>query len=239
MLKIGIMQPYFYPYIGYWQLMNMVDEYVIYDDVNYIKRGWINRNYILLNGKPHMINLHIKDASQNRLIKDTKISQTREDTEKLLHTIAQGYRKAPYFEEIYCLLEESLKYESDSLTDYLIHQMNAIVGYLGIRTKLLLASKMDNDKSLRGEEKIIDMCKMRNADYYINPSGGKSLYDPERFQSSGIRLGFLETNDIEYRQFGSTFVPRLSIIDTLMFNGIDEMKKLLNQYTIGGGGKTL
>lgn len=239
MTKIGIMQPYFYPYIGYWQLMNLVDEYVVFDDVNYIKRGWINRNYILLNGKPHMINLHIKDASQNRLIKDTKISQTQEDTEKLLNTIAQGYRKAPYFEEIYCLLEKSLKYESDNLTKYLVYQMKAVAEYLGIRTKLLLASEINNDKSLRGEKKIIDICKKRGADYYINSSGGKKLYEQETFRRYGLMLGFLETDDIVYQQFGNLFVPQLSIIDTLMFNSKEEMEKLLNQYTIWGGGKTL
>ncbi|HBI59810.1 MAG TPA: hypothetical protein DDY31_01140 [Lachnospiraceae bacterium] len=231
-MKIGIMQPYFYPYIGYWQLMNMVDEYVIYDDVNYIKRGWINRNYILLNGRPHMINLHIKDASQNRLIKDTQISQTREDTEKLLNTITQGYRKAPHYEEVYCLLEKSLKYEKDNLSDYLIYQMKAVAGYLGIQTKFLLASKIDNDKSLRGEEKIIDMCKKRGADYYINPSGGKSLYKQEKFKNNGLRLGFLETDDIEYQQFGFPFVSRLSIIDVMMFNSVDDIRQLLCKYIL-------
>lgn len=232
-MKIGIMQPYFYPYIGYWQLMNMVDEYVIFDDVNYIKGGWINRNYILLNGKSHRINLHIKDASQNRLIKDTLISQTQSDTRKLLDTIVQAYRKAPYFEEIYYLLEKSLKYESVNLTDYLVYQMNAVTEYLGIQTKLILASELDNDKSLRGEEKIIDICKKRGAECYINPSGGKKLYEQETFRSNGLLLGFLETDDIVYQQFGNHFVPQLSIIDALMFNNQEEMKELLNQYTIG------
>lgn len=233
-MNIGIMQPYFFPYIGYWQLINAVDEYVIYDDVNYIKGGWINRNYILLNGKPHRVNLHIKDASPNRLIKDTEILQTQRDTEKFLMTIVQGYRKAPYFEEIYYLLDKAMNYRSINLADYLTFQLKIVVEYLGIQTKLLLASDIKNDKDMKGEKKIIDICRKRHADCYINPLGGKQLYEQENFEKYGLQLKFLKMGDIIYQQFGNSFVSRLSIIDVLMFNSIEDVNVLLDQYTLEG-----
>ncbi len=231
-MKLGIMQPYFYPYIGYWQLLNLVDEYVIYDDVNYIKKGWINRNYILLNGQPHRINICIKDASQNRLIKDTGMSQTKEDTRKLLTTISQGYRKAPYFNEVYYILEEALRCEETCLADYLMCQIKAVKDYLGIKTKLILSSKIEKDNNLKGEAKIIDICKRRKADCYINAIGGKQLYKQDNFEKYGLQLKFLETNNITYHQFEEHFVPQLSIIDVLMFNSVEEVRNLLDKYIL-------
>ena len=231
-MKIGIMQPYFFPYIGYWQLLNLVDEYVIYDDVNYIKRGWINRNNILLNGQAKMINLHIKDASQNRLIKDTQVSQTTEDTRKLLATIEQAYKKAPYFEPVYHMLEESLNYEETCLSDYLAYQIKTVKEYLGIRTKLLLSSEIEKDDSLRGESKIIAICKKREAGCYINAIGGMQLYKQENFCKEGLKLQFLKTDEIAYPQFKNDFIPYLSIIDVMMFNSVEEVRKLLQKYTL-------
>lgn len=231
-MKIGVMQPYFFPYIGYWQLMNLVDEYVIYDDVNYIKRGWMNRNQILLNGEPKRINLHIKDASQNRLIKDTELAQSDEDNRKLLETIAQSYRKAPYFEPVYTLIKTILEYPGKNLSEYLANQIKEICGYLDIQTKLLLSSKIRKNNSLTGEEKIIAICKARGAESYINAIGGKALYHQERFKKENMALQFLRTGEISYQQFGQEFVPSLSIIDVMMFNDIERIKDLLNSFTL-------
>ncbi len=230
-MKIGIMQPYFFPYIGYWQLLNLVDEYVIFDDVNYIKRGWINRNNILLNGQAKMINIHIKNASQNRLIKETQLSQTKEDTRKLLATLTQAYRKAPYFESVYHMLETSLDYQETSLTDYLAYQIKTVKNYLGIQTTLLNSSDIKKEEH-KGESKILDICRIRGADCYINAIGGIKLYDPQNFKDQKIRLQFLKTDDIIYQQYKEDFVPNLSIIDVLMFNSVEEVKELLQKYTL-------
>lgn len=233
-MKIGIMQPYFFPYIGYWQLLNMVDEYVVYDDVNYIKRGWINRNNILLNGAAKMINLHIRDASQNRLIKDTQVSQTKDDTRKLLATIKQAYHGAPYFGQVYRMLEESLQCESICLSDYLAYQLRAVCDYLGIHTKLLLSSNIKKDNSLKGEEKIIAICRSRKAGCYVNAIGGMQLYKQENFEKAGLKLQFLKTDDIAYRQYTDDFVSNLSIIDVMMFNSVEQITGLLQKYTLIG-----
>lgn len=231
-MKIGIMQPYFFPYIGYWQLMNLVDEYVIYDDVNYIKGGWVNRNNILLNGQAKMVNLHIKDASPNRLIKDTQVSQTKRDTRKLLATIAHAYSKAPYFEPVYHMLESSLNYEETCLSDYLAYQIKAVRDYLEIQTQLILSSEIEKDNDLKGEDKVIEICTRRGADCYINAIGGMQLYKHENFDKHGLSLYFLKTGEVTYHQLNSEFVPQLSIIDVMMFNSVEEIKGLLLKYTL-------
>jgi hypothetical protein len=231
-MKIGVMQPYFFPYIGYWQLINTVDEYVIFDDVNYIKRGWINRNNILLNGEPRRINLHIKDASQNRLIKDTKLAQTEEDNRALLDILKQSYRKAPYYEQTIYLIKEILNYKTENLSEYLTNQIIQVCNYLHIRTKILISSDIEKDNSLKGEEKIIEICKQRNVDTYINAIGGKELYHHARFKKENMELKFLKTGNVNYKQFDSEFVPYLSIIDVMMFNNVDEVTTLLGDYNL-------
>lgn len=231
-MKIGVMQPYFFPYIGYWQLMNLVDEYVIFDDVNYIKRGWINRNNILVNGQPKLINLCIKNASQNRLIMETEVADNPDEIKKLLTTIMLNYKKAPYFEPVYALVEEILTCDEKCLSAYLANQIRKVCGYLGIETKILLSSEIEKDDSLKAEAKILEICKKRNADCYINAIGGKELYHQENFAAEKMELKFLRTGEVTYQQFGKEFVPNLSIIDVMMFNSPEQVRELLQVYTL-------
>ena len=231
-MKIGIMQPYFFPYIGYWQLINCVDEFIIYDDVNYIKKGWINKNNILFAEQPKQINIKIKDASQNRLIKDTQLAQTEEDSQKLLKLLKQSYKKAPYFDSTYVILEKLLTNVPAGLSEYLLYTMKELCTYLKIDTRLILSSNIQKNDILKGEEKIIDICKNRKADYYINAIGGKQLYHSERFDQEGIILKFIKTKNILYSQHINEFIPNLSIIDVMMFNSLEEIKKLLLEYIL-------
>lgn len=232
-MRLGIMQPYFFPYIGYWQLLNAVDEYVIFDDVNYIKRrGWINRNYILINGRLQRINLHIRKASQNKLIKDTKLAQTDENNKVLLETIKMGYHKAPYFDEVYDLLKDIFSYSTDCLSEFLKNELVFVCSYLGIETQIFLSSEIKKKDGLRGEDKILDICKSRSATQYFNAIGGRDLYHQERFKAEDIELYFLHTKPIKYKQFTKDFVPDLSIIDVMMFNSVDEVRLFLGQYDL-------
>ncbi len=200
-MKIGIMQPYFFPYIGYWQLMDMVDEYVILDDVNYIKRGWINRNYIVLNDQPKRINLKIKDASQNRLIKDTEIAMTQNDINTLMSIIKQSYRRAPYFNIVYDMVGDILNYRCRGVSDFLANQIRCLCDYLQISTKIILSSQIVKDNALKGEDRIIEICKRRNADCYVNSIGGKELYHKERFRKADLDLMFLVSLPCTDREF--------------------------------------
>ena len=233
-MKIGIMQPYFLPYIGYWQLLNVVDKYVIYDDVNYINRGWINRNRILLNSKDKMITLSLKEVSQNKLIKEIELLNNEKEREKLLKTISQSYKKAPFYDEVYPLIEEILNYKEINLEKFLENSIKKIIEYLEIDTTILISSEIEKDNMLKGKNKILDICKNLGASEYYNAIGGQELYSYEEFNKESIKLKFLKSGNIEYKQFKNEFIPNLSIIDVMMFNSKEKIKEFLNNYTLIG-----
>lgn len=227
-MTIGVMQPYFMPYIGYWQLMAAVDQYVVYDDVNYIKRGWANRNNILLNGEPYLFSISLNGASQNKFFNEIEIA---DNFEKLKKTLYHSYSK-PYYEESMQLLDEILEYPDRNLSRFLYYSFHAVLKYLDCNTELIFSSEIKKDNSLKGQDKILDICRALKADRYINAIGGQELYDVDTFAKNGIELKFLKSNAIIYPQFKNSFVPNLSIIDIMMFNGKNRTKQLLNEYTL-------
>lgn len=233
-MKIAIMQPYLFPYIGYWQLINAVDKFVILDDVNYIVRGYINRNSILLNGKPYKFTIPVKHASQNKLIMETKLSFDKKEKDRFISTIYNAYRKAPYYEKIERLLKDIIYYDEEDLTNYIYHSLKVIAEYLGISTEILFSSKIEKDNSLKAQDRIIGICKKIGVDMYINPCGGRSLYQQETFQREGIQLFFLDTktDEIIYSQGNESFVGNLSIIDVMMFNDDNKIKIFLKEYEL-------
>lgn len=226
------MQPYFFPYIGYWQLINAVDKYVIYDDVNYIKGGWINRNRILINDKTSIINLRMNGASPNKLIKEVQVSSDNQWKKKLLKTIEQSYKKAPYFEKNFQIIEEIINYDEVNLSPYLENSINKIAEYLDIKTEIILSSNIIKDNSLKGQDKIIEICKNLEVTEYYNAIGGVELYSTRDFEANEIKLKFVETKSIKYKQFNNEFVSNLSIIDVMMFNSKEEIRKILGMYSI-------
>ena len=231
-MKLGIMQPYFFPYIGYWQLMNAVDKYVIYDDVNFIKGGWINRNRILVNGKPQYFNVQMKGSSPFKLINEIEINNSEISINKNLKTIYMAYHKAPYFSKVNLLIEKILKKQTPNLAEYVINSIKCITEYLNINTEIIISSKMPKNNELKNQDKVIEICKKLNATEYYNAIGGMELYSFDDFRKSGINLSFLKTNDICYKQFNNEFVPNLSIIDVMMFNSQEEIKAMLNDFTL-------
>ena len=231
-MKIGIMQPYFFPYIGYWQLINAVDKYVIYDDVNYIKGGWINRNRILINDKPSFINLKMDGSSPNKLIKEIHVSNDNRWKNKLLKSIELSYRKAPFFEMSFPIIEEIINHDEVNLSLYLENLIKRIAEYLEMNTEFVLSSNIEKDNSLKGQDKVIEICKSLGAKEYYNAIGGVELYSAENFNSYGIELRFLRTEYIEYKQFKNDFSPYLSIIDVMMFNSKEEIMNILDMYSL-------
>lgn len=232
-MKIGVMQPYFYPYLGYWQLMNHVDEYIIYDDVNYIKGGWISRNRIKLNGAPVYFGISVKKASPNRRIQEHEICMSDSDKEHLLMKVKLAYGKAPYFNDIYELFKDTVSCEKTNLAEYLNNSIRRIADYLGITTRISSASEEKLDHSKRAQERIMAICRLKGGTEYINAIGGKELYDRQLFHEAGIKLGFLKMDEgIVYPQGKGPFIPSLSILDVLMYNGRDETRALLNRYSI-------
>ena len=228
-MTLGIMQPYFMPYIGYWQLMAAVDTYVVYDDVNYIKKGWINRNNILVNNDKQMFTISLNGASQNKLINEITIA---DDFTKLRKTIHMAYHKAPYYNDVMALLDKIFSYQSSNLADFIANSIELVCQYLDIQTKIIMSSDIEKDNSLKGQDKILEICKLLNADTYYNAIGGQELYDKSVFEKENIKLCFLKSDIPEYSQYKNAFVPGLSIIDVLMFNNPMQVNKMLIDYTL-------
>lgn len=231
-MKIGVMQPYFVPYIGYWQLINAVDKYVIFDDVNFIKRGWINRNRILVAGEPHYLNISMLGRSQNKLINQIEINQDQVLLEKNLRTIQWEYKNAPFYNTIYPLIEKILKCKKKNVVSYIMNSLFIICDYLEMNTEFVISSSLEKNNKLKGQEKIIEICEILGASEYYNAIGGQDLYSFSAFDSRNIKLLFLKTNKIEYQQFENEFQPNLSIIDVLMFNSKEQVRKFLDEYTL-------
>lgn len=231
-MKLGIMQPYFMPYIGYWQLMNLVDQYVIYDDVNFIKGGWINRNRILVNGAPKYFNVPMLGSSSNVLINEVRVDHNAAVIRKSLRSIEGAYKKAPYFDIVNPMLEEILWCGEDNIAKYIEHSFRVICKYLDIRTELIVSSDLDKDTTLKGQDKVIAICRLLGATEYYNAIGGRELYSYDAFREHGLQLKFVETKNIVYQQFDNTFQPNLSIIDVMMFNSRDKIREYLEAYTL-------
>lgn len=232
-MKCAVMQPYFFPYIGYWQLINIVDTFIIFDDVNYIKKGWINRNRILVNNKAFLFTLPIIGATQNKKINQLKIDINSKWSGKFLNTLHHNYKKAPYFDDVYNLIKIIINSEIELLSSYIYNSIVLIHQYLNGKTKIIPTSSIYENQNLNAEERIIDICIHEKATKYINPIGGLELYSRENFQKKGIDLFFLKTNEIEYQQSQDNhFVPNLSIIDIMMYNSKEIIDKFLNACTL-------
>lgn len=231
-VKLAIMQPYFFPYIGYWQLINAVDRFVIYDDVNYISRGWVNRNRILINGAATYITIPLEHASEFKKICDTRLQGTQAWRGKLVRMVENTYRRAPYFTEVFPVIETLIWYDTSSLSEYLSNQICTLSTFMGIETEVVRTSRCYDNNELNGQERILDICKREGATTYINPQGGRNLYDPLLFNDAGVELQFITMCPLEYRQRSAGFVPSLSIIDVLMEVGVRKIQRYLNVFDL-------
>lgn len=231
-MRVGIMQPYFMPYIGYWQLMNAVDKYVIYDDVNFIRRGWINRNRILIDNQPKYFNIPMIGASQNKLINEVEVNTDQKLVKKNLRTIESAYKKAPYFDNVYPLLEKIINCKKKIISEYIENSFIILCNYLDIMPELIMSSSLNKNCNLKAQDKILDICRLLGCTEYYNAIGGKKLYSYNDFKKNGIELKFLETEYIEYKQFNNNFQSNLSIIDVMMFNSKKEIRRMLLNYNL-------
>jgi hypothetical protein len=231
--KIAIMQPYFLPYIGYFQLINSVDEFVIYDNIQYTKKGWINRNRILDHGSDRLFTVPIKKDSDYLDVVDRKLSESWDkDKTKLLNSLHTLYHKAPNFEEAYSVVKECLLDTEENLFTFILNSLKRVNTYLDINTPIIISSDVNIDHSLKSQDKVLAICKAREATTYINAIGGMDLYSKAVFESHNIELNFIKSHSITYKQFEDTFVPWLSIVDVMMFNSKDIIKEQLNSYTL-------
>jgi hypothetical protein len=223
-------QPYFVPYIGYWQLIHSVDTFAIADNYNYIKGGWINRNRILENNNIRYYNIEVEHVSQNRFISDHYLKPINKQVK--LDQLRGFYSKAPYKKEGLQLMESILTFDGSNLADFLYRSIRIICDYLGIKTNIIRTSDFEQDFSLKFADRIYDYCRQMGADEYHNLIGGMELYSFEEFKEHGIKLAFVESVPYEYPQNSEEFIFGLSIIDVIMNNSVQDIQKMMESYRL-------
>ncbi len=227
------MQPYFLPYLGYYQLINAVDIFVIYDNIEFTRKGWINRNRFLLNGKDKTFTLPLKSSSDYLCVNQKFLADNfTEEKVKILNRIKNTYRRSPYFDLIYPVLENIFSYENKNLFDFIYNSLERILDLLRISTRIVISSTLEIDHSVKAANKVLAICRALNAATYINPIGGITLYEKDHFMKNGITLRFHKMNEIKYPQQTDNFISHLSIIDVLMNNSPDQVIEMLHQYTL-------
>jgi len=234
-MKLGIMQPYLFPYIGYFQVIRAVDVFVNYDDVAFIRQGWINRNRIKIKDEARYFTVPLEDASSFRSIRETKVATApyKSFRRKFFAAIHSAYGKAPFYRETLNLLEAVLVPQPASIGDLAWQSVSAVSAYLRLDTRLVPTSIIYDNSILRKADRLIDICLKEAANTYINAIGGIDLYSQDEFARAGIALRFIKTAAIEYPQCGQgDFVPNLSIVDALMNNSPDAVKKILDRHVL-------
>ena len=232
-MKIAVMQPYLFAYIGYYQLIHAVDLYVNDDDVQYINKGWINRNRLLFKGEAFYFIFSVQKDAHTRKISERFFCKDSHDIEKkrFLKTL-DCYRRAPHYAEVFEVIRRIMNFEETNVGRFIVNSIRDVCRYLDIKTPIEILSKHTYDNTLKREERVIDICRRFRTDEYINSIGGTELYSKEKFSREGIKLNFLKTKDMTYPQFNHGFVPNLSIIDVLMFNPKEKVREFLTQYDL-------
>ena len=230
-MKLALMQPYLFPYIGYFQLLSQVDRFVFYDDVNFIKNGWINRNRLGLNGTPKYFTVPLNNASSFQKICDVAITSTGAWRRKLGESIRHAYSRAPHFAEVSTLVQRVFDTDTCHIGQLAKSSVRQVADYLDLSTEFVDSSAIYGNAGLHGAERVLDICQLEQASDYYNVPGGRALYESAAFTKHGVRLHFVEPLPFKYAQNGSEFLPSLSIIDVLMYNEPSRARGLLARCT--------
>ena len=235
-MSVAIMQPYFFPYLGFFQLVQAVDDFVFYDDVMFIKKGWINRNQILMQNNPFLFTIPLIKQSQNKTIRETSVAYGIDFPAKFLTQISAAYKKAPYFSAVLQLIEEVLQDQPESMAELAIRSVEKTWTYLGLEKRFHYSSNMGLSNPEWGRaDRLIAITQSLGSKHYINAKNGDTLYDKSYFQSQSCQLNFLQPSLPPYQQGlknGLDFIPGLSIIDVLMWNDKSEVQKMLLEFDL-------
>lgn len=232
MSRLAIMQPYFFPYIGYFHLIAAVDLFIVYDNIKYTKKGWINRNRMLQNGKDVMFSLPLKSDSDSLDVCERELAPNF-NPDKFLSQLKEAYRHAPYFTQTFPLVEQVIRYEESNLFLFLHRSIKSTCEHLGISTEIRTSSDIAIDHGLKNQDKVLALCDAVGAKTYVNAIGGMELYSRESFREKSLELKFIQSKPFEYAQFGDEFVPWLSVIDVMMFIPLHSIQtRVLNNYAL-------
>jgi len=223
-MRVAIMQPYFLPYIGYYQLVSAVDLFLVYDNIKYTKKGWINRNRMLQNGTDAVFSLPLKSASDSCDVVQRSLA-TDFNHVKLLEVWRGAYARAPYFKTTTPLLEKIVSIDEQNLFRFVHNSIIETCAHLELTAAVKVSSTIPIDHSLKGQDKVLALCEAVGAKTYINPIGGSDLYSVDAFRRRGMGLQFIKSHDYTYPQWGDAFIPWLSILDVLMFNAVADVQR--------------
>lgn len=229
---VALMQPYFFPYIGYFQLMSAVDCFVFYDDAQYMKGGWVNRNRILYDGAPGWWTHPIVREDYRLPIRQRRYARSPARTTALLAKLDGAYRTAPQFAPTVAMATEYLDNDLETVSAFNQAHLEGIARRLGIDCTFVPSSQLDYDRALGAQSRVIDLCRRLGASAYLNAMGGSALYDAGEFARRGLELGFVHPEVTTYPQLDRPHVPFLSIIDVLMFNSVEQASALLGRYDV-------
>jgi hypothetical protein len=233
---IAMMQPYIFPYLGYFQLIAAADVFVLGDDLQYIRSGWVNRNRILSNGEAKLVTFPLKkDRFELPIMQRQFVDTFLEEGERLINLITQNYRKAPYFEQVMPLIARLIRFPQQNLALYAEHVIRELCAYLHIVTPILRGSDLKLNSCTEKQDRVINIAHTFAATTFLNPIGGAELYDRDHFARHGLLVRFFKMDDVVYRQFTKPFVPNLSIIDVLMFNCVEQVQVMLDCFSISDG----
>jgi hypothetical protein len=232
-MRVAIMQPYLFPYLGYFQLMHCADKFLLLDDVNYIKKGWINRNNILVNGETYRFTLPLKDVSQHKKINEIIIGADEKWKKNFLETLRVAYQHAPYYDDVISVIQSIVFHDDRQLSGFIINSLKTLAKYIDVKTDLIPVSSTGFSEGLKGQERIIDLCVRSKGTEYVNLPGGRNLYTTSAFLEHNVKLAFIEPNLTPYpQQQKGEFVPSLSIIDVLMNNSEESIRRMISNYAI-------
>ncbi|TWO66648.1 WbqC family protein [Caenimonas sedimenti] len=225
-MKLALMQPYFFPYLGYFSLLAAVDRFVFYDEVQWIKNGWVNRNRVLVGGATSYLTVPVRDAGPSRTIAEVEVAKDAGWRRKMFEMVRHAYRKAPYFAPVHDLLQQAVPEAQPHVSAMAKASVRLVAGYLALPVELVDDPGRQGEPGLIGPERVLGVCRDEKATAYWNLPGGKALYDAERFQAAGVALRFVEPVLEPYPQFAAAFVPGLSMLDVLMHNSPQEARRM-------------
>lgn len=234
-MKLGIMQPYFLPYLGYYSLIEATDQFILFDIVQYIRHGWIERNQVLNNkNESFYIKVPLEKHSRSTTIQNINIKNSQRWQDTILAQLSQYKKKSKYYTQVVDMLKHSFETTPSNITELNSTILKTTCEYLDMNAKIETFSDMNitlPDVNAP-DEWALYISKHMKATEYINPEGGKTFFNVEKYQNENISIKFLKQELRPYKQFTDEFTPGMSIIDVLMFNSINDTKELINAYNV-------
>jgi hypothetical protein len=230
---MALMQPYFFPYIGYYQLLAYSDIFYIYDDTHYSKGGWYTRNRVLHNVKTYeYINVSVERPRLNEMLNNVRLKKKHDDLVSILGKLTIYKKRAPYYQRVVEIVRNVFADSSETLVSINVTSLTAVSEYVGIEYFIGYSSTLNYDRNCSAEDKVIEINREIGSTEYINLPGGRDLYHKTRFESAGINLIFMDLPHFEYETHPFQYIPNLSMVDVLMWNSPEDIRKYINDHRV-------